>query len=66
MTLAEMKTKLAAMESDYDELVQEYNIVGSHSVKKSDLEKQRQAIRILERRIRRWCGYTGRTYAEYN
>jgi cobalamin biosynthesis Co2+ chelatase CbiK len=65
-TLAELKTKLAALETIQDSGVQEYNIVGSHSVKNVDYDKLSKQIANLRRRIYRFQGYTGRTTPDFS
>ena len=65
-TLAELKVQLASLEAQIATAVQEYNIVGSHSVKNSDLTDMRTQAAYLRKRIYRFQGYTGRTTPDFS
>ena len=65
MTLAEMKTNLAALEAQALNPA-EYNIVGSHSVKNSNQADIQNQIALLKKRIFRFQGYTGRTTPDFS
>ena len=65
MTLADMKDKLASLETQYFQAVEEYNIVGSHSVKYR-IENIQTQISLLTKRILRFQGYTGRTTPDFS
>ena len=65
MTLAEMKTRLATLEAMILN-PEEYNIVGSHSVKNGKLADIQHQIALLKKRIFRFQGYTGRTAPDFS